>query len=298
MFTCLKAGLRRLPMLIFVLLLPLCACAATGNPDDPLAAAPIHTAGGLIQNEVVTTAEAKTVADKLMTMKTPANVLELIENLYEVHRSRIAFDEAFYTEDNIRKITSGTGADINVTHNQEEKRISIYTANLRSIAGDASTTVGNKKVDDILMTMPPPTVGPEMLENEARVYNSIPTADFRSFIPVDLGADEDSGISVEIRLTIKQDSKKHVRISTFFSHLFPSLYYPAIEKIFSHVWQQQKPRPLGSNEVYLRPADVYGNNRMEYTRQDGNVVESGRFRFQPAGILIPGLIYTRRNNNE
>jgi hypothetical protein len=240
----LKTDFRRLPLLIFVLLLlPLRPCAASEDPDSPSAAPAIHTVAGSTENATTAPAAAQTASEKLMKMKTPTSILELIENLYEVHKSRIAFDEAFYTEENIRKITAGKDTNIRVAHNQGKKEFSTSPWDFRSIAGD-------------------------------------------------LEADERVGISARISLAIKPDGKRSVDIYVSFSRVYPSLHYTAIEKLSSHAWQRSKPRPLGTFEVYRAPTNIHGNKRMEYTRQDGDVVEKGRFEFNPNGLLNRLSLYT------
>ena len=157
----------RLPLLIFLLLLPFCAYAAAENTDDASVAQQIDNAAGSTEDTAATTDGAKKVEDKLMTMKTPTNVLELIENLQEVHRSRIAFEEAFYTEENIMKITAGKGANIYVTHNKGEKRLRISPTDLRSIAGDLEATAW----DRLMPKNPYVRSGEESLKNDFNVHN-------------------------------------------------------------------------------------------------------------------------------
>ena len=174
-----------------------------------------------------------------MTMKTPTNMPDLLENLRDVHKSRIAFDEAFYTEENIKRITAAEKVRID----KKENEIEVGAINFRSIVGD-------------------------------------------------LKADEREGVSVRILLRIKPDGKKSVLINASFSRTYPSLYYLIIEKLIGQPWQQRMPEPMGSNQIYREPTDFYGNREMEYSRQDGNVVESGDFIFNPAGLLSSLSLYT------
>jgi len=241
MLTYMKAGFGLWLLLVFALLfLPFCAYAATENPDEPSAAPSTHIADGSIKNASET--DARTISEKLMTMSTPASVLELIENLYKVHRSRIAFDEAFYTEENVRKITACKDTNIRVTSDQGKKELRTGPFDFRSITGD-------------------------------------------------LGDDARLDIAVSILLTIKPDGKKSVDIDASFSRVYPSLYYSAIEKLVGNFWQRSKLRPLGSFEKYRSPTDIHGNNEMEYRRQDGDFLERGSFKFNPAGLLEIMILY-------
>ena len=240
-----KTGFRRLSLLVFALLtLSLCASADTETPDAASAAPPINTAADSAKNAAATTAGAKTTGDKLMTIKTPANVLELIENISEVHKSRIAFDEAFYTKENIMKITAGEDAEIIGTHYAGNKgsRIRVTKVDLRSITGDHWTY------------------------------------DYTACIGV--------SITLAIEFTINPEGKKHVNTYVNVCRPLPGLYYPAIEKLFGP-WRPMK------DEVYWSPTptDIHGNKRMEYTRQDGNIVEKGFFIFGPDGLLNSIYLY-------
>jgi hypothetical protein len=42
---------------------------------------------------------------------------------------------------------------------------------------------------------------------------------------------------------------------------------------------------MGSHQRYQEPTDPHGNKKREYTRQDGNIVEKGLFKFDRAGFI-------------
>ncbi|MCL2876410.1 MAG: hypothetical protein FWF12_09025 [Betaproteobacteria bacterium] len=58
-----------------------------------------------------------------MTLKTPTNALELIENLHVALRNCLVFDEAFYTEEGFRGITAAER--IRIYHDQGKQTLDI-----------------------------------------------------------------------------------------------------------------------------------------------------------------------------
>jgi len=110
--------------LLILLSQPLSGCSDESAPPPRAVAAP--------SKAIATPSTPQTVKEQLMTMKTPTNMPDLLENLRDVHRSRIALDEAFYTEENIKKITAAE----KVRFYKKENELEVGAIDFPAIAGD------------------------------------------------------------------------------------------------------------------------------------------------------------------
>jgi len=78
--------------------------------------------------------------DLTMTLKTPTNALELIENLLSALKSRLVFDETFYTEDSFRRFTGSE--DVEVFNNPEDQILQVEAIGFQTLLADDQKSPG------------------------------------------------------------------------------------------------------------------------------------------------------------
>ena len=113
--------------ILILLSQPLSGCSDESASPSRAVAAP--------SKAIATPSTPQTVKEQLMTMKTPTNIPDLLENLRDVHKSRIAFDEAFYTEENIKKITAAENIEIR-DQREDKQELEVEMIDFPTIAGD------------------------------------------------------------------------------------------------------------------------------------------------------------------